>query len=104
MQAKWSGLFVRADHCMPQLDRRAILSKSVEENMVKDKLYLGSVEVAENDYNVKVYAILNDPDVEGPSIGVALEFHLVRDTNDMGALEKKALAKAETILKKLLVP
>jgi hypothetical protein len=72
--------------------------------MVKDKLYLGSVEVAEHDYNVKVYAILDDPDVEGSSIGVALEFHLVRDTNDMGALEKKALVKAEAMLKNLLTP
>ena len=72
--------------------------------MVKDKLYLGSVGFDENRYNVKVYATLDDPEVEGYAIGVAIEFHLVRETSDIGVLEKKALAKTETILKKLLLP
>jgi hypothetical protein len=72
--------------------------------MVKDKLYLGSIGFDENADTVKVFATLEDPDLEGHAIGVALEFHLARETNDLAALEQKALAKAETILKKLLVP
>jgi hypothetical protein len=81
-----------------------MLIKFPEEIMVKDKLYLGSIGFDENACNVKVFATLDDPDLEGHPIGVALEFHLARETNDLAALEKKALAKAETILKKLLVP
>jgi hypothetical protein len=76
----------------------------MEEPMVKNKLYLGSIGFDEDKCNVKVYATLDDPDVAGATMGVALEFHLVRETNDLAALEQKALAKAETILKNLLVP
>jgi hypothetical protein len=72
--------------------------------MVKDKLYLGSIGFDEDKCTVKVYATLDDPDFKGSAMGVALEFHLARETNDLTALEKKALGKAEAILKKLLVP
>jgi hypothetical protein len=41
----------------------------MEGTMVKDKLYLGSVEFTENEYNVKVYATLDDPDFKGYAIG-----------------------------------